>query len=192
MTYQERFEQAEKYLQARTGKYEWRCIRYNHVYDLMVNMGLNNDDLIIDIGAGYGDMDYFLRHTCHFKGRYLPIDAALDGTDLNLWSPRVIASFIIGMEILEHLDNPYRMMDVMKENSRKGCIATTPNPAVVDVFAMDKTHKVSIPEIDFQRLGWNTYTANCFGKDNDSIIAYVNWFNESPFTPQPKAYCSLG
>lgn len=172
MTHLERFKEAESYLRARTGKYEWRCIRYNEVVTLLDKMGLDNDDLIIDIGAGYGDFDYFLRHERHFKGRYLPVDAALDGTNLNTWTPKVAGSFIVGMEILEHLDNPHRAMRIMVDYSTKGCIATTPNPAVVDVMAMDKTHISNIYSWIFLNAGWNVYSRDCFGAKDDSLIAY--------------------
>jgi hypothetical protein len=187
--HEERFNQAEAYLRSRTGTYAWRCVRYNKVYDLMRWMRLTNDDLIIDVGAGYGDFDFFLRYEKHFTGRYLPVDAALDGTNLNTWKPRVKASFIVSLETLEHLKNPHRMMRLMRDWSLKGCVATTPNADVVDVLAMDVTHVSPLSWLDFADLGWQSYASQCFGSQNDSLIGYLNKGEQWHSAKKQKEFC---
>lgn len=162
----------EDYLNSRTGKYEWRRVRYIAVADLLIEAGLNNDDLIIDVGAGWTEFDYCLRAEYGWRGRYLPVDGQFDGTDLNLWTPPREASFIVAIELLEHLFNPMRMMLAMRAHASKLIVATTPNPATTDVLGMDPTHVTPLPEKFFKVMGWQTRVESFYGQVDDSILAW--------------------
>src|SRR3954447_20449205 len=93
----------DTYLGDRTGKYEWRAIRYRAALDAMRENGLTDSDTIVDVGAGWTEFDYCARAEYHWKGRYIPIDGGIDGTDINYWRPSRRADYFIALEILEHL-----------------------------------------------------------------------------------------
>ena len=70
------------YQESRKGTYEFRSrTRYKAVYDRLILLGLTNGDCIIDVGAGSCQFHRFLQDH-RFRGSYIPVDAALDGTDL--------------------------------------------------------------------------------------------------------------
>lgn len=162
----------EDYLLARTGKYEWRMVRYGAVADKLVRMGLTDDDIVVDVGAGWCEFDHYLRTEVGWCGRYLPIDGNLDGTDLNVWSPKFEYGFLVAIELLEHLRDPCRLMFEMVEHATKGVAATTPNPETTDVFGMDPTHICSIHADVFTVCGWDTRIESFYGQPEDSILAW--------------------
>lgn len=94
------------YLAQRKGTYEYRCLRYAAVYEILLILGLQPGDLIVDVGAGMCDFDRYIRSVRGFDGRYLPIDGAIQGFDLNTWRPDLRADFYICLETLEHLTDP--------------------------------------------------------------------------------------
>ena len=161
----------EAYLQQRTSCYEFRSIRYGAVYEQMKNMGLKKSDSVMDIGAGDCEFERYLREQNHF-GDYVPIDGLIDGTDLNLWTPKHSANFLVAIEVIEHLLNPFRMLSVMEMFATKGAIVTTPNPSVVDVYSMDETHISEMTASDFCSLGWKVVPQIFFAEYEDSLLAW--------------------
>lgn len=160
-----------EYLRSRTGSYQFRCIRYAAVADLLIRNHLGDDDLIVDVGAGWCEFDHYLRTSLGWRGRYLPVDGSIDGTDLEDWQPEFNAAFFVALEVLEHLERPYELAFQMQRLCTKGVVLTTPNPATVDVLAMDKTHRTPISLQDFQAWGYHAHIDSLFGKPADSIIA---------------------
>src|ERR1700751_3778570 len=97
-------EDADQYLNSRTGCYDYRSVRYQAAADVMVSKNLNDGDTVYDIGAGWTEFDYTLRHDYNWKGRYIPVDAGIDGTDLEHWIPPRQAEFAVALEVIEHLE----------------------------------------------------------------------------------------
>ena len=71
----------------RTGKYEYRAIRYRKAADWLMKNGLTDKHTITDIGAGWTEFDYCLRKEYDWKGRYIPVDGGISNIDLNVWEP---------------------------------------------------------------------------------------------------------
>src|SRR4051794_2907957 len=113
----------EKYLSQRTGTYEFRCRRYHAVYAQLILNGLKPDDLIVDVGAGMCEFDTYLR-SMGWSGRYLPVDGAIDGTDLNGWGPSTRADFFVAIEVLEHLPQPFLLMSLLSMFAEKAVVIT--------------------------------------------------------------------
>lgn len=171
----DRQQQWATYLSERTGTYPFRCQRYSAVHTKMQEIAGNTLDehLIMDLGAGYGDFDYFLRHDQGFRGRYLPVDGCLDGTDLENYTIPVNADFIIAMELIEHLHNAENLMAQMKARAVRRTVLTTPNADTQDVLGMDRTHVRGFTSAQLTDLGWHVEVRSFFGKPNDSLLA---WF----------------
>lgn len=160
------------YLGERTGTYEWRCLRYAAAYDRLQTLGLAHGDLIVDVGAGMCDFDRYLRTVQAWDGRYLPVDGAIDGTDLNVWRPHFDADFFVALELIEHLRDPARLLFQLERHAAKGVIVTTPNPEVVDVLAIDRTHVTPVGADELAERGYSVEALRLFGKDADTLIAW--------------------
>lgn len=52
---------ADEYMAARTGKYEWRAVRYRQAGEFLASVGLTAQDTVCDVGAGWTELDYCLR-----------------------------------------------------------------------------------------------------------------------------------
>lgn len=163
-------ERWEAYLNERRGTYEFRCQRYSAVAEVMIGGGLHMDDDIVDVGAGRLEFERYMR-SIGWNGRYTPIDGSIDGTDINHWVPGP-ATWFVAIELLEHLDNPFRLMIQMSQQAFKGVVITTPNPAVVDVLAIDPTHVTPIPAEAFASRSWEHSIRSFFSKPHDSILAW--------------------
>lgn len=170
----------EDYLRSRTGKYEWRCVRYDAVAINLFGLGLDNDDIIVDLGAGWCEFDHRLRTHWDWRGRYVPIDGSIDGTDLETWFPerRHQAAFYTAIEVLEHMEDPLRLLAAMERAATKGVVLTTPNPRTTDVLGMDPTHKTPISSDTLCKWGY-ARVGNCgwqeasfYGQPADSLIAW--------------------
>lgn len=161
----------DDYLKSRTGKYEWRCQRYSAVAEKMIDAGLCDDDMVIDIGAGWTEFDVYLREL-GWRGRYFPVDGGLDGTDLEKWHPPREAEFMVAIELIEHLENPRRMLQEMEQYATKLCAITTPNPKTTDVLGMDPTHKSFVYDTEMRIWKWETEIRSFYGQDGDSILSW--------------------
>ena len=179
----QRIADAEAYLAARTGCYEWRCERYDAALEALHGLGLDDDCTVVDVGSGWGEFGCRL-HTGGVgpgrplgfgeppasRARYIPVDAALDGVDLEHWQPRE-ADYFVCLEVLEHLAKPARLLTEMIARARRGVIVSTPNPDVVDVLGCDPTHRTPITRALLEMAGMHVELASFYGKPDDSLFA---------------------
>lgn len=152
MTWTPTIGNCDDYLDERTGKYEFRAIRYRHAIEAMFEHGLDDSMTVFDIGAGMTEFDYCIRKEYDWRGRYIPIDGGIDGTDLNNWTPPRDGHWFVALEILEHLTHWRDLVYNMQQSAIKGIVISTPNPRTTDVIGMDPTHVVEIyPQSLFNR-----------------------------------------
>lgn len=160
-----------RYRDSRRGTYEFRSrTRYAAVYDRLAAMGLRDGATVLDVGAGSLQFGRYLADR-GWQGKYIPVDAVLDGTDLDDWESPV-ADFIVCIEVLEHLRRPGVCIRELCLSAVSGVVITTPNCEAVDVLGCDPTH-ISVVELSLlesysftvERHGW-------FGVPNDSLLAY--------------------
>jgi len=144
MTWTPTIQNCDNYMDERTGKYEYRAVRYRKAIETMFAHGLDNSMTIFDIGAGMTEFDYCLRAEYNWRGRYVPVDGGIDGTDLNSWVPPRKAHWFVALELLEHLNHWDILLNHMQRKSLQGVVVSTPNPATTDVIGMDPTHVVEI------------------------------------------------
>lgn len=172
---EERRKDALDYLGERTGTLEFRFLRYSAVADELFARGMNDSSLLADLGAGGCDFDFYLRTVRGWKGRYLPVDAAIDGTDLNNgWYPSARFDFVVAIELLEHLHDPQGLVSDAVFHSRV-FVATTPNTdelGEVMVRSMDRTHVRPINAFDLSEWdATDVQVRSFFGKPRDSLLA---------------------
>jgi hypothetical protein len=160
----------DDYLSERTGKYEWRRVRYLAALEAM-KPNLLDADTVVDFGAGMTELDYCLRVDGDWRGRYIPLDGGIDGIDLNDWRPVRPVEWIVALEIVEHLREPKHAMLRMQRTASKGVIISTPNPATVDVLGMDPTHVSMVTADDFCEFGFTVAPRSFYGAPNDSLFA---------------------
>lgn len=163
MTFEPTVGNCDDYLQDRTGKYEFRAVRYRAAAEAMLKGGLDDTMTVFDIGAGMTEFDYCLRREYNWRGRYIPIDGGIDGTDIDKWYPPRDAHWFVALEILEHLDDPYILAIVMKNCATRGVIFSTPNPRTTDVLGMDPTHTHAIDGDKMRRLGYDVSEQTFYG-----------------------------
>lgn len=130
----------DEYLQSRTGQYEFRAVRYRAAAEFMRANGLADEDTVVDVGAGWTEFDYCLRAEYNWRGRYVPLDGWIDGSDLNHYVPSRDAEWFVALEILEHLEHPLTFTHRIQDFATKGIVFSTPNPRTTDVLGMDPTH----------------------------------------------------
>lgn len=164
-------ESCQAYIGSRRSSYEFRCIRYEGVLDQLRILGLSDLDTITDVGAGDGEFGKYLRE-CGWSGVYRPVDGLIDGTDLNLWTPQTRSDFMVSIEVVEHLKEPMRLLKTLDLFTDKGVVVTTPNPAVVNVYAMDQTHINAVSAEDFYRAGYKVHPQIFFVEREDSLLAW--------------------
>ena len=87
MTWTPTIQSCDSYLDDRTGKYEFRAVRYRAAADWLTASGLTHDMTVVDVGAGMTELDYCLRAEYGWRGRYIPVDGGIDGVNLNAWTP---------------------------------------------------------------------------------------------------------
>lgn len=153
----------DDYMAARSGKYEYRAVRYRAAADWLVSQGLTDSDTVVDIGAGWTEFDYCLRKEYDWKGRYIPVDGGIDGTDLEQWVPSRKAEFFVGLEIIEHLHEWRSCLAEWQNAATKGVALSTPNPRTTDVIGMDPTHVVEIHPKDLRSFGFDVEERTFYG-----------------------------
>lgn len=123
------------------GTYEDRVPEYRLIGAALKVAGLVDDDLIVDVGAGCCDLDHWLRTGMGWRGRYLPVDGAVQGIDLNAgWLPDVPADWYVSTETVEHVYEADRLIAAMQGLASKGVVISTPNADSHDVRLTDPTH----------------------------------------------------
>lgn len=194
MTTAERIAEADAYLGARTGCFEMRCERYDAALEAMHGLGLDDSCTVLDLGAGMGEFGARL-HTGKAdrvpdiapdgssswlgegwarppsRARYWPVDAALDGTDLERWTPPRKVEWIVCLEVLEHLRAPGRLLRRMIAGASRGVVVSTPNPETTDVLGMGSTHQTAISRTLLEREGFRVERASFCGQTDDSLFA---------------------
>ena len=153
----------DDYMESRTGKYEFRAIRYRRAIQTMQAHGLTDDMTIFDVGAGMTEFDYCLRREFDWRGRYIPVDGGIDGTDLNSWTPPREAHWFVALEIVEHLYNWRGLVDWMQLKAQQGVILSTPNPWTTDVLSMDSTHVCEVFPSHLEEKGFRVYEETFYG-----------------------------
>lgn len=180
MPQNELISRCDAYLAQRNGTYSFREVRYRAVAQILDDPAtfgidaqpLSAQDTVIDLGACMTEFDYHLRTQLDWRGRYVPVDGAIDGTDLEEWYPIKKYDWVVGIEILEHMHNPRRLAQAMKAAAAKGVIVTTPNPAVVDVLNIDIDHHTAITTGMLLAWGFTVKPCALFGKKDDSLLAW--------------------
>lgn len=179
----ERIAQADAYLASRTGCYEWRCERYDAALEAMHGLGLDDDCAVVDVGAGWGEFGVRLHTGIAYPGdgacvymrpsraRYVPVAAAIDGIDLDHWTPPRQADYFVCLEVLEHLRTPGRLLTELIAHATRGVIVSTPNPATTDVLGMDSTHRTPITRAFLEMAGMHVEEASFYGQPADSLFA---------------------
>lgn len=142
------------------GTFEQRVPEYYTVGKYLNYLGLKDDDLVVDVGAGTCDMDHYLRTRTGWRGRYLPIDGATHGIDFNEvepedYLPKSHADFYVCIETLEHVYEPRKLAEAMLSRATRGVIVTTPNADIVDVIAADSTHVYAIHPEELKEWGFS-------------------------------------
>lgn len=174
------FDACDDYMASRTGKYEWRAIRYRKAAEYLKTLRLDHADTVCDLGAGWTEFDYCLRTEYSWRGRYMPIEAGLYPIDLNVWEPYRKVEFFVALEIMEHLYDPERLLSILPKYATKGIAISVPNPETVDVLGIDETH-VSIPDRQlFEKLGYDVTEAEFYGgvfSDGKPDSLFVTWSN---------------
>lgn len=153
----------DNYMDERTGKYEYRKVRYDAAIEWMKANGLRDGMTVVDVGAGMTEFGYCLMHDHGFNVRYIPVDGGIDGTNLERWVPPREAHFFVALELLEHLYNPYRLLEAMKDKAKIGVVISTPNPETTDVIGMDPTHVNEIPAEDLDAFYMNVEERTFYG-----------------------------
>lgn len=152
----------DSYLNERTGCYEYRAVRYQRAVDALAYLGLSNTDTVLDVGAGWTEFDYCLRTAADFRGRYIPLDMGIDGTDLNSWVGTRNYDFVVALEILEHLEDPARLVRELQRVSR-GIALSVPNPRTVNVLGIDETHVIEVTRAMLESWGFQVQEATFYG-----------------------------
>lgn len=180
MTWIPTIDNCDEYLGGRTGCYEYRAVRYRKAIEAMFANGLDDSMTVFDVGAGMTEFDYTLRVEYDWRGRYVPIDGGIDGTDLEVWTPPRMTEWFVALEIAEHLSNVDMFLTKMKMYATQGVILSTPDPRTTDVLGMDSTHKTEIHKDYLESLGFNVteqyfYGGVFSGGEKDSLFGV--WTN---------------
>lgn len=163
MTVDARCMAGDQYMQGRTGKYEWREVRYLMAAGVLLQMGLNDNQTVLDVGAGWTEFDYCLRTRADWRGRYIPLDAGIDGTDLETWDPPRTYEYAVALELLEHLESPGILLAKLGMHVTRGIVVSVPNPRTVDVLGIDPTHKTIVTREFLESWGFRVQEAKFYG-----------------------------
>ena len=160
----------EAYLAERRGTYDYRCNRYRAVWDECVTLGVADGDLVYDLGAGMCEFGRYIYSQRNWTGRYVPVDGAIDGTNLEAYRLPTEPHIAVAIEVVEHLHTWRSFLDQLQGYTTRGAVITTPNPEAVDVRGMDRTHVSPIERHQLLIRGWRVKTVSLFGTPDDTLI----------------------
>lgn len=163
MTWTPTIQNCDNYMDSREGKYEFRAIRYRRAIEEMYLHGLDDSMTVFDVGAGMTEFDYTLRAEYNWRGRYIPIDGGVDGTDIDFWTPKRDGHWFVALELMEHLKQPFVCLDTWKQHATQGVVISTPNPKTTDVLGMDATHLCEIHEWQLREAGMGVTEETFYG-----------------------------
>jgi hypothetical protein len=163
MTMDARCMAGDQYMQERTGKYEWREVRYEAAARALTEMRLGDQHTVLDVGAGWTEFDFHLRVSRMWKGRYIPLDAGIDGIDLEHWWPPRTYDFAVALELLEHLEDPAILLGNLHVVVTRGIVVSVPNPRTVDVLGIDPTHKTVVTREFLESWGFYVEERTFYG-----------------------------
>lgn len=178
MTWTPTIQSCDSYLDDRTGKYEFRAVRYRAAAGWLTANGLTDDMTIVDVGAGMTELDYCLRAEYGWRGRYIPVDGGIDGVNLNYWTPPREAHFFVALEIIEHLANWRALIERMQRKALVGVVMSTPNPRTTDVIGMDPTHMVEVYSADLEPYAFKVSEETFYGgvfSDGAPDALFATW-----------------
>lgn len=153
----------DEYLNERTGRYEYRQVRYLAACHALFEGGITDNDTLLDLGAGWTEFDFCIRTQLSWRGRYIPIDGAIDNTDIERWNPPRDYEWVVALEILEHLHNPGATMSKLQRATTRGIVVSVPNPDTTDVLGMDRTHVSIITRKFLEAWGFTVTEATFYG-----------------------------
>lgn len=154
----------------------------------MHGLGLADTMTVVDVGSGWGEFGVRMHTGSVARGpgeylrfgtwdipasraRYIPVDACIDGTDLEEWLPPRRADFFVALEVIEHLKAPLSLLISLRARADRGVLVSTPNPETTDVLGMDATHKTPIKAEVLKGLGFHVERASFYGQPDDSLFA---------------------
>lgn len=153
----------DEYLDERTGCYAYRAVRYSAAGTALHLAGLDHDHTVYDIGAGMTELDYHLRVALSWRGRYVPVDGSIDGTDLETWEPPRDVDYTVALELLEHLDDPGRLIAQLQAHTKRRIVVSVPNPRTVDVLGIDRTHRTVVTREFLESYGFKVTEETFYG-----------------------------
>lgn len=160
------------------GTYADRVQEYRAVHEVLKKMGLKNDDLIVDVGAGPCDFDRYLREA-GWHGRYWPIDGAVQGVDFTTDDPDEYlpvgrVDWVVCIETIEHIPARMEMLSALRDRVGYGLVITTPNGEIMDVSQLDPTHVDSYDTQTFTDAHMQVFgvTFSPERPQPDTLIAY--------------------
>lgn len=168
----------DQYMDDRTGKYEYRAVRYRAAIEWMLANGLDDSMTVVDVGAGMTEFDYCLRAEYGWRGRYIPVDGGIDGTDLNNWFPPRDAHFFVALELIEHLERWGDLVRRMVDRATIGVVMSTPNPHTTDVIGMDPTHVTEVYPYQLTQKGFSVKETTFYGgvfSDGKPDSLFATW-----------------
>lgn len=162
------------YLRDREAAYAKRAPRYQRTAQILAAGGLDDRHTVVDVAAGWTELDFCLRTELRWRGCYIPVDGAIDGIELEDWVPSQPAEWFVALEILEHLRDPERLARALLAVATKGVVISTPNPAKVDVLIMDPTHVTPIGQDQLAGWGFEVEPCSLYGVvDHDGLVAWA-------------------
>lgn len=170
----------DAYLARREGTFETRAVRYRAALTALRDLGLSDTHTLFDIGAGWTELDIVLRVEGHWRGRYIPVDQGTCGSDLESWGPPRTAEFAVALEVLEHLADPWGLVERLQQHVG-AIIVSVPDPETVDVLGIDDTHQTVISRTDLEKRGFQVRSEKFYGGHyshgaNDALFAI--WVKE--------------
>lgn len=162
------------------GTYDDRRQEYREVHKQLQALGLQDGDLIVDVGAGTCDFDRYLRTEALWSGLYWPIDGAVQGVNFMHLNPREylpegMVDWVVAIETIEHVPAEQKLLSRLIQCAGKGLVVTTPNGGIMDVSSLDPTHVDSYTVTDLIGHGLEVEGVT-FSPDRPQPDTLIGWW----------------